>query len=230
MTDTSERFFMRATGRLACFTSPYFKVERVSFDVITPSAARGIFEAVLWKPAMRWNIVRIHVLNPVERISFRTNELNTTMLMPGGSKAAAAQIVEQGGTIMPFIAEDHRTQRNTLALRDVDYVLEARITLTRKAGPRDNHAKFAKMFQRRLDIGQHFQMPYFGMREFVADVSPISRQDIPPAIPETRALGWLVYDVDYSVRPKKAYVFHALMERGIINVPSPAEVFPLGSV
>jgi CRISPR-associated protein Cas5d len=221
---------MRVRGAFACFTCPAFKVERVSYDVITPSAARGIFEAVLWKPAIRWQIHRIIVLSPIQRISFRTNELTRGMTWPGGSAAAARQIVDEGGEIKPFISNEHRTQRNTLALRDVDYILEASIEMTSVAGPRDNHTKFAEMFRRRLHIGQHFQMPYLGIREFVADVEPVDwNTPFPPPIALTRNLGWMIYDIDYRPTPKKAYVFKARMNQGVIDVPPRSEVIPLGA-
>jgi len=216
-----EIFNLRASGPIACFTRPGFKVERVSYTVITPSAARGIFEAILWRPAMRWIVTRIYVLNRPAWISFRTNELIEGMTLPGGSEAAAREILCNGGIVKPFIAEEHRTQRNTLALRDVDYILSARIELTEKAGPRDTYEKFSQMFHRRLSLGQHFQMPYFGMREFVANVRPVDEDETPVPIPDSADLGRMVYDIDYSGPQKRVMLFEARMQRGIVDVPSP---------
>ena len=149
-------FLLRARGPIACFTRPEMKAERVSYEVMTPSAARGIYESVLWKPAIRWTVHTIAVLAPIDWVSFRRNEV---------SDRASPKILD-------FYAEERRAQRNTVALRNVDYVIAASFTLTEKAGPGDNLTKFEEMFERRLGRGQTFQQPYLGCREFAAEVEP----------------------------------------------------------
>src|SRR5436305_2856194 len=157
---------LRARGPLACFTRPELKVERVSYPVMTPSAARGLLEAVMWKPALRWRIERIHVLAPIRFLAFRRNEVATRAVAP------AAAVVQNGGTLLPYFADDDRAQRNTLALRDVDYLIEARFEMTGRAGPLDNVTKFVEIFERRLTKGQCFHRPYLGCREMAAEVLP----------------------------------------------------------
>jgi len=198
---------MRVWGDLACFTRPEFKVERVSYPVITPSAARGCLEAVLWKPAMTWRIKRIRVLKPIVFTAFKRNEVTSRMSL--------------GGTLY---ADEDRAQRNTVALRNVAYVVEAGVELTARAGPDDNVRKFIGMFERRLDRGQMFQQPYLGCREFAAFVAPASPEDTP--IQETRDLGRILYDIkrDETGEPVAPIFFPARLVDGVIDVPSPAEV------
>src|SRR5579864_9242909 len=134
---------LRVSGALACFTRPELKVERVSYPVMTPSAARGVLEAIVWKPAIRWRVERIKVLSPIVFTAFRRNEVGSVAPKP------SAAVVAGGGHVEPFFIEERRQQRNTVALRDVDYIIEARFELTDKAGPEDNRAKFVDMFRRR---------------------------------------------------------------------------------
>ncbi len=181
---------LRASGPLACFTRPELKAERMSYPVVTPSAARGLFEAVLWKPQMRWRIERIKVLSPIAFTSFRRNEVGV------GASAPSRSVLDSGGEYDPLIVEDRRQQRNTVALRDVAYVLEARIELTDRAGPGNSLAKYVSMFQRRLEKGQHFHQPYFGCREFAADLEPVD-EHTPEPVPETRDLGLMLWDLEF---------------------------------
>ena len=178
----NRRFRVRARGEIACFTRPEMKVERVSYEVMTPSAARGLLESILWKPAMHWRIHAIEVLSPIRWMSVRRNEVN------GRASLDKKHLV----------ADEDRAQRNTVALRDVDYVLEASVVLTRRAGQGDTPRKFEEMFERRLARGQHHSAPYFGCREFAAAVEPAV--DTPPPIELTvdRPLGWMFYDFDWS--------------------------------
>jgi CRISPR-associated protein Cas5d len=141
----SKRFLVRAKGPLACFTRPEMKVERVSYEVMTPSAARGLLEAILWKPAILWRIHEIAVLAPIAWTSFRRNEVNGRASPKGA------------GTI---VADEDRAQRNTVALTNVDYRIAASFEMTESAGPEDNLRKFEEMFERRLAKGQCFQQPY----------------------------------------------------------------------
>lgn len=204
---------LRARGPLAVFTHPALKVERVSTPVMTPSAARGVLEAVLWKPAIRWRIERIKVLSPIKFVSFRRNEVNSR------APAPALATVRDGGPVPVLFADGDRAQRNTVALRDVDYVIEAHFTLTDRAGPEDNLTKFVDMFRRRLAKGQHFHHPYLGCREFVADV--LQADDAPPPIPESRDLGRILWDVEYD-RPdgNRPMFFEARLENGVMEVPA----------
>ena len=188
---------MRAQGPWACFTQPAFKVERVSYQVPTPSAVRGIYEAILWRPAIRWVIKRITVLKPIRWFEFRTNELKQGMAAPSKTMLA------EGGELKPFFASDHRTQRSTLCLRDVDYIFDATFELTDKAGPTDTVEKFVSMFTRRMEIGQYFHAPYFGIREFVAECTP-APDPRPTPVLDSADLGLMIHDIDYTTKPKRA--------------------------
>jgi CRISPR-associated protein Cas5d len=207
---------LRACGPFACFTRPELKVERVSYPVMTPSAARGLLEAVLWKPAIRWHIERIHVLSEIRFTSFRRNEVGTK------ASAPSAAVVREGGTVYPFFADDDRAQRNTVALRDVDYIVEAFFSMTERAGPADNVIKFEEIFQRRVEKGQTFHQPYFGCRELAADILPVA--GAPPPIADSRDLGLMLWDIEYSPRRNRPLFFPARLENGVLTVPaSPAE-------
>ena len=206
----------RARGPLACFTRPELKIERVSYPVMTPSAARGLLEAILWKPAICWHIERIAVLRPIRFTTFRRNEVNSKAARP------TRALVDHGGpALKPFFADENRAQRNTVALRDVDYIIEAHFTMTDRAGPDDNTAKFADMFQRRVAKGQHFHQPYFGCREFVADVLPAD--DMPQPIDENRSLGIMLWDIEYSPKRNRPIFFTAKLVDGVLNVPADPE-------
>jgi len=206
---------VRVSGEFALFTRPEMKVERVSYDVITPSAARGILEAVLWKPQMRWVIRRIAVLNPVRFMSFKRNEVATKVpsdIIQWARKNRAARM---------FFADDDRQQRNAVMLRDVDYRLEAMIELTERAGPDDSLTKFVEMFVRRVEKGQHFQQPYLGCREFPAIVCPADGSERRgEGLDGEHHLGWMLHDIEYvDGRPRQPRFFHAVMRDGVIDVP-----------
>lgn len=207
----SRRFRVRARGPLACFTRPELKAERVSYEVMTPSAARGVLEAVLWKPAIRWHIHEIAVLTEVRWMSFRRNEVN--------SRATVGKF--------DYAADEDRAQRNTVALRDVDYVITASFTLVPgKTGPEDNIRKFEEMFERRLEKGQFFHAPYLGCREFAAKVEPAPEGLRPPLQDGRRPLGLMFYDFAFdgpggAVRP---LFFEAFLEDGVLHVPPRRQV------
>lgn len=207
---------VRVCGPLAIFTRPELKTERVSYPVMTPSAARGLVEAILWKPAIRWQIERIKVLNPIHFTAFRRNELNKKMSAP------AAKIIANGGELSPYFAEDDRAQRNTIALRDVDYVIETFFTLTNRAGPEDNVNKFVEMFKRRVDKGQHFHQPYFGCRECIADVMPVD-DDTPPPVSDTQDLGIMLWDIEFASKRNTPRFFVAKLRQGVLEVPENPE-------
>lgn len=216
---TSPLLRLRCSGPLAIFTRPELKTERFSYPVPTPSAMRGVLEAVLWKPAISWRIHRIHVLTPIQFTSFRRNEVNNKAVAP---KAA---IIANGGAAPLFYADEDRAQRNTVALSNVDYLVEARFVMTERAGEGDTVAKFAAMFDRRLERGQVFHQPYFGCRECAADVRPADGNE--NAIPETQDLGLMLWDIAFRTtkgKPDNRPIFYwARMENGVISVPENEE-------
>ncbi len=182
---------------------------------MTPSAARGILEAVLWKPAICWRVQRIRVLAPIRFTAFRRNEVSTRAALP------AAAVVSGGGAAPLYFADDDRAQRNTVALRDVDYVIEARFEMTDRAGPQDNILKFEEMFRRRVEKGQHFHQPCLGCREFAAHVTPAD--DAPAPIAETRDLGLMLWDILYKPDGNQAVFFPAALKEGVLEVPQDPE-------
>lgn len=208
-------FRLKVWGQNACFTRPEMKVERVSYDVMTPSAARGILDAILWKPAIRWLVERIDVLAPIRWESVRRNEVGSVM-SPRASE---------------LFVEEQRQQRAGLFLRDVDYVIHARLELTGKAGAADSLTKFQEMFLRRAEKGQCFHRPYLGCREFAADFALIRLNDsLPEPVPDSRELGWMLYDILHDSRQDKDHVhscteacrpsfFRATLKNGTLHVP-----------
>lgn len=181
---------VRVRAPLACFTRPELKAERFSYPVMTPSAARGVLEAILWKPAMRWRVERIKVLAPIAYNSFRRNEVGNVAVAP------ARAVVTNGGEYASLYADESRQQRNTVALAKVDYVIEARIELTDRAGDGDTKSKFIAMFQRRVENGQAFHQPYLGMREMTCDFMPVD-DGTPAPLPISQDLGLMLWDIDY---------------------------------
>ncbi len=206
-------------GDYACFTRPEMKVERVSYDVITPSAARGILAAVHWKPAIRWVIDAIHVLKPIRFESLRRNELGGKISDSKVSGAMRRKSVEGLYTLI----DDDRQQRAATVLKDVAYVIEAHAVMTAKAGAEDNITKHIEMFKRRARKGQCFQQPCMGVREFPAHFALIEDDEpLPPsALSETernRDLGWMLHDIDFD-HGNTPHFFRAEMENGMITVP-----------
>jgi CRISPR-associated protein Cas5d len=228
-------FCLEVFGEYACFTRPEMKVERVSYDVITPSAARAIFEAILWKPAIRWRITKIEVLAPIRWISVRRNEVG---------KVASPR--SDG-----IIVENDRQQRAGLLLRDVKYRLhgefdfipperhaqvhnpvpewlvdveETEALRQPDVRPDESEAKYAAMFDRRASKGQCFNQPYLGCREFSCEFKLVKNGSggSQQSIDETRDLGWMLYDVNFSdpADPQPMW-FRPIMERGVIAVPHP---------
>ncbi len=216
MPKPSETFRVRIRGYLACFTRPEFKVERVSYEVMTPSAARGVLEAIHWKPAIRWVVTSIRVLAPVRFISFKRNEV-----MKGVPVTVALRGL-RGVMIEPYFADEDRAQRNTVALRDVEYIVEAHFVDTPKWGPEDNFAKHAEMFSRRLENGQTYTQPYLGCREFAAIVEPA-----PDPLPESllppewrpRNLGLMLHDLEFGPRIVPRFFWAEIDAEGVVHVP-----------
>lgn len=209
-------FRLKVWGRNACFTRPEMKVERVSYDVITPSAARGVLEAILWKPAIRWVVERIDVLAPIRWESVRRNEVGSVMSPRSNG----------------LFIEEQRQQRAGLFLRDVAYTIHARLEMTASTGKEDNLTKFQEMFLRRAEKGQCFHRPYFGCREFAADFALIRLDDpLPDPIAESRDLGWMLHDIQHDNRADKDHVhfctescrpsfFRAELNNGVVLVPT----------
>jgi len=216
---TDKEFCLEVWGDIACFTRPEFKVEHVSYDVITPSAARAIFEAILFKRyAMRWQITKIEVLNPIRWASVRRNEV--------GALASKN----------PIYIEEKRQQKNSLMLRDVRYRIWAKLIYIpvsarpqeafakHKPGDDENPMKYYQMFERRALQGQCFTQPYLGTRECAASwrLVDTENEQLVPALAEDRDLGVMLYDMDFDGNPQKpdAMFYRAEMKQGVIIVPS----------
>ena len=200
-------------GDYALFTRPEMKVERVSYDVMTPSAARGLIEAVFWHPGLKRWIDKIHVLAPIRFTNVRRNEVKAKVL---GSNVKAA--IGGGDTPLYISTVQNIQQRASLVLRDVRYVIEAHFKMTDRAAPGDNEGKFKDTIRRRLEHGQCYHQPYFGTREFPARFRPWEGEAI-PAIDETRDLGYMLYDMDYSVHGEIVPLFfRASLERGVLDL------------
>lgn len=218
-----KEFCLEVWGPMACFTRPELKVERVSYDVITPSAARAVFEAIFWKPAIHWQVTKIEVLNPIKWTTIRRNEVG----------AVASK--------NPIFIEDKRQQKNSLLLQDVRYRIwaklefipqwkrketknaridEEEVDLLRKD---ENPGKYNAMFERRASKGQCFNQPYLGTREFSASFRLVKpeQEDSKDPIDENRDLGIMLYDMDFEGNPDKpdAMFYRAKMENGVIIVP-----------
>ena len=206
-------------GAYACFTRPEMKVERVSYDVMTPSAARGILEAIHWKPAIRWVVERIHVLKPIRFETVCRNEVGHKISVSKVSGAMRRRTTAG----LRLLVEDDRLQRATTQLRDVGYVIEARFVLTRAAAAHDTEAKHLAMFNRRAERGQCFQRPYLGTRECAAEFAPVGE-----AVPNStlasgerdRDLGWMLHDIDFA-NGRAPRFFRARLDNGIVDVPGP---------
>lgn len=223
-------YCLEVAGDFACFTRPEMKVERVSYDVITPSAARAVFESILWKPGIHWRIVRIDVLRPVRWISVRRNEVGAIV-----SSDNVAAAMRKGRGYLALYVEDERQQRAGLFLRDVVYRIYAELQLVSNEA-RANPSKYRAMFARRAESGQCVNQPYLGCREFAARVRAVAVQDDghggwrvaeeePTAWQDLSAdLGWMLYDLDYSNRSSPTpRFFRARVECGVMDLQS-AEV------
>jgi CRISPR-associated protein Cas5d len=206
-------------GERACFTRPEMKVERVSYDVMTPSAARGILEAIHWKPAIRWVVDGIHVLRPIRFQSFRRNEVGARI-----SARNAETAMRAGSTAgLGHVVEDNRQQRATMMLVDVAYVIEAHFERTGKAKDDDTPAKHISMFNRRAAAGQCFHRPCLGVREFAADFALVpDGAPLPasawPADQSERDLGWMLHDIDFTGGRNSSRFFHARLRNGFLDV------------
>ena len=203
-------------GDYACFTRPEMKVERVSYDVMTPSAARGVLDAIHWKPGLRWVVDRIHVLRPIRFESFRRNELASNISVSNVRKAMRSGATEE---LHAYIGED-RQQRASTLLRDVAYVIEAHFEFTEAAEADDTAGKHLSMFKRRALKGQCFHRPYLGTREFAADFALVEGEMPVSTLPpdqRTRDIGWLLHDIDHGNGEPR--FFRAQLRDGVVEVP-----------
>lgn len=227
---------LKISGDYALFSRPEMKVERVSYDVITPSAARGILEAIYWKPQMRWEVTEIRVLNPIRFTNIRRNEISSKIPMGGGGGVNAAM---RDPSIRPSIdVSEHRQQRASLLLKDVAYVIRARVhVLDHRIEPGSDPlpdaqaaAKHLEMFKRRAAKGQSFHQPYFGCREFPVRFELIEEEaQIPncdPSLLGEKDLGFMLHEIDFeqnratrAVHSATPHFFRAEMKDGVIKVP-----------
>jgi CRISPR-associated protein Cas5d len=201
---------VKVWGAMACWTRPEAKVERVTYEVMTPSAARGILEAIFWKPEMRWQVREIRVLRPIRHISLLRNEVKS-IAMTG----TARQWAQQGGG---YYADEDRTQRHTLALRDVAYIIVADAVPV--PGVSEDPAKFRDQFRRRVLRGQCHSMPYLGCREFSAAFELPTGDERPPEI--TADLGMMLFDLTYDedrTGRGQPRFFRARLDAGVLIVP-----------
>lgn len=199
---TYRRLLVRVQGEYACFTRPEHKFERVSYPIMTPSAARGILEAIYWHPQFSWRVREIHVLRPVKTFHLLRNEVNSKM---SPSREA------------PYFADEDRAQRHTVCLRDVDYVIAA--VPVPKPEATDPAQKHVDIFQRRIQRGQCYHRPALGTREFAAEFGPV--ENAPDPVDWTEDLGLMLWDMDYASNkpPFRPLFFHSRVERGVMVVP-----------
>ena len=226
-------------GDFAAFNRPEMKVERVSYDVMTPSAARGILEAIYWKPQMRWIVNRIHVLRPIRFTHIRRNEIASKIPIRG--KTGVAAVMKSGLGILGIAVEEDRQQRAAMVLRDVRYGIGASIEVVEEAAPTVDpspEARHLATFKRRASRGQHFHHPYLGVREFPAHYRLVEEfSKCPQELRGNRDLGFMLHDVEFVADPNgniieshrghrvtaHARFFRARLRDGIVNVPPLSE-------
>ena len=208
-------YCLEVSAAFACFTRPEMKVERVSYDVITPSAARAVFESILWKPAMRWQMRKIEVLKPLRWINLRRNEVASVV-----STRNVQTAMKNGSGQLGIYVEDDRQQRAGLFLRDVQYRLHAELIVSPDAGANNPPAKFHEMFIRRAEKGQCVNQPYLGCREFACQFRLIDALEQEPApITDSMELGWMLYDMDFAdpAKPQPQF-FKASLQQGVLDL------------
>lgn len=207
-------------GDYALFSRPEMKTERVSYDVLTPSAARGIIESIYWHPGMRWVIDQIQVCRPIRFTNIRRNEVKDVI-----SARSVRSVMTSGAGELYLATPQSIQQRAAMILKDVRYVIDAHFELTDRAGPEDNAGKFQDIARRRMEKGQCYSAPYLGTREFPAHFQPCThRPSCPDELKGAIDLGWMLLDLDYSdpadIQPK---FFRPVMRDGVIDVPDPLE-------
>lgn len=206
---------VRVWGDLALFSRPEMKVERCSYDVITPSAARGLLEAVYWHPGMCWKIDKIYVRKPIQFTSVRRNEVKNKV-----QASSALNVINGGEKPLYICSKEDIVQRAAILLRDVEYIIEAHFEMTDKANSTDNPGKFKDIIMRRIRRGECYHMPYFGCREFPANFELFEEEEIStPYDGQEKDLGYMLYDFDYSdSQDIKPMFFRAVMKDGVLDV------------
>lgn len=203
------------------FTRPEMKVERVSYDCMTPSAARGILEAIYWHRGLKYKIDKIYVLNPIKFANIRRNEVKSKILA-----SKVLEVAQTGKGNLYISTKDDIAQRASMVLKDVHYIVDAHFIMKAdEINPTDNEAKFAEIFRRRLKKGQCFHTPYLGCREFPAIVSPYEGEEIHTAYEGEKDLGFMLYDMDYSKKDEiNPCFFRAVLKDGVLDLRN-KEVF-----
>ena len=209
---------LRVWGDAACFTRPEMKVERVTYDVMTPSAARGILDAIHWKPAIRWVIDDISVMKPIAFTNIRRNEVSD--VIKEDNVKSRIKSTEKTGFAKPLYldTQEKRQQRSTLYLKDVEYLIHAHFLLTDQAGSSDTVEKHYNIFLRRARKGQCYHRPYFGCREFPVNFELVEDSSSYQPISESRDLGWMLYDIDFKHGTEPRF-FRAQMVNGVVSIP-----------
>ncbi|MBR4342073.1 MAG: type I-C CRISPR-associated protein Cas5 [Lachnospiraceae bacterium] len=203
-------------GDYALFTRPEMKVERVSYDVMTPSAARGILEAIYWHPGLRWIVDKIHVGSPIKFSNVRRNEVKATI-----SARKIKTVMEKGVEEVYLTTSDNIQQRAAMVLQDVHYVIEAHFEMTERAAPEDNPGKFQDIMKRRIEKGQCYHTPYFGTREFPVKFKACDKYPpCPDELSGEKDLGYMLWDMDYISKDNiQPLFFRAVLKNGVLNVP-----------
>ena len=204
-------------GEFACFSRPEFKAERVSYDVITPSAARGLLESVFWHPGMRYIVDKIYLLSEISFANIKRNEVASKV-----SASNVQKVINSGKGALYLATPLDIQQRATMLLKDVHYIIEAHFNMTEKANATDNTGKFQEMLKRRLRKGQNYHQPYLGCREFPAQVS-LFEGDVNTLklayADEDKDLGFMLYDIDYSDKDNiTPMFFRAILKNGVIDL------------
>lgn len=206
---------VRVWGDYALFTRPEMKVERCSYDVMTPSAARGLLEAIYWHPGFKWKIDKIYVRNPIRFTSVRRNEVKSKI-----SASNVLTVMKGGKKDISINSKDEIVQRASIILKDVDYVIKAHFEMTDQANETDNPGKFKDIIMRRLRKGECYHQPYFGCREFPAHFELYEKEEVDTAyLGERKDLGYMLFDMDYSepgnIQPM---FFRAILEGGVLSL------------
>lgn len=207
---------VKVWGDYALFSRPEMKVERCTYDVMTPSAARGILEAIYWHPGMRWIVDRLYVMKPIQFTSIRRNEVKSKILASN-----VLSVYNGADKELCISSKDEIVQRASLLLRDVEYVIDAHFEMTEKANETDNPGKFKDIIMRRLRRGECYHTPYFGCREFPVNFCLMEEEEIHTAydVVEEKDLGFMLYDMDYSDPENiEPMFFRAIMRRGMLDL------------
>lgn len=203
-------------GDYALFTRPETKVERVSYDIITPSAARGILEAVYWHPGLKWVVDRIYVCSPIRFSNVRRNEVKAVI-----NSRSVKTVMDKGKGSLYLNTKNEIQQRAAMVLRDVRYVIEAHFEMTENAAPSDNPGKFQDTIRRRIEKGQFYHQPYFGCREFPVNFKKCTEiPKCPEELKGEKDLSWMLWDLDYSDKENiYPLFFRAVLHDGVLEVP-----------